>query len=595
MAAETAAPSILLLDQDDPGRPGYVSLMSQFRTVIAEKLQKRPSIYTENIDYARFNGPEYRDEAEAWMRRKYRDKKIDVVIAVGEVSMQFAQGLRDELWRQSPIVVISMGSEALDTASVPDARILNVPVDVGGTVAAAKMMLPNARELVFIQGAGSAYQELDRRIREKVHQAAQNHSLRVRELVGLSMNETKARLAKLPRDVIVIYGGISVDGEGRSFIPRDALKDLVAVSEIPVFGLSDTYVGHGAIGGSCIRLAELGRELAGLTGDVLAEKSSGKATPITSKAYGMVFDWRQLVRHGLTHSPLPDGSEVQFKPITLWDSHRNTVIWGGAAMVAQSFLIVSLMVQRRQRQNAERVVIMQRDHLAHVGRVSVMGQLAASLAHELSQPLGAILHNAEAANRFLSQPDPDLAELRLILSDIRADDSRACAVIDRMRSLLRKQQMVSLPVKIRELVDEVFALMKFDAQIRKVMLESMVSPALPAVWGDSIQLQQVLINLLVNAMESLEGREDGRVRIGASPLAGGMIELFVADNGPGFSEEERIRLFEPFYTTKPEGLGMGLSICQTIVEAHGGLITTVPPGKGEGAVFRITLPVNPKH
>jgi two-component system sensor kinase FixL len=242
---------------------------------------------------------------------------------------------------------------------------------------------------------------------------------------------------------------------------------------------------------------------------------------------------------------------------------------------------------------AEQKVARLRDEVLHAGRVSMMGQLAASLAHEINQPLGAILRNAEAAELFLQNPEPDLEEIRAIVADIRHDDQRAGAVIDRMRSLLRRQDLRATAVDVGDLLADVWMLVRADAAARHVRLEVGEVPAdLPAVCGDRVHLQQVLINLVFNAMDALTDAPGSVRRVGveAQRRDDQWVEFSVSDTGTGIEADRLARIFEPFFTTKTSGMGMGLSISRTIVEAHGGRLWPASRAEG-GTVFSFTLPV----
>jgi len=235
-----------------------------------------------------------------------------------------------------------------------------------------------------------------------------------------------------------------------------------------------------------------------------------------------------------------------------------------------------------------------REELAHSSRVSAMGQLASALAHELSQPLSAILRNAEAAELVMKQEPPDLAEIQAILADIRSDDQRAAGVINRMRALLKKRNLELVDLSLRELVEDVAALTRSDALQRKIPLTLDVASGLPPVRGDRIQLQQVLLNLLLNGMDAMgdQPAESRRLAVSVRQADERTIQLAVRDAGPGIPEQNLPRLFEPFFSTKPQGLGLGLPISRTIVEAHGGQLWAENNPEG-GAVFLFTLPTAP--
>jgi len=236
-----------------------------------------------------------------------------------------------------------------------------------------------------------------------------------------------------------------------------------------------------------------------------------------------------------------------------------------------------------------------RQEIAHVGRVSMMGQLASALAHEINQPLGAILRNAEAAELFMEDKSPDLDEVRAILADIRKDDQRAGNVIDRMRGLLKRKSLDNQPVDVNELVGEVAALVRSDAAARHIKLEVAVADDLPPVSGDLVHLQQVLLNLIVNGMDALDevNRGDRRVSVTATLDGPKTVEIAVSDSGRGIPADKLAHIFDPFFTTKVNGMGMGLPISRTIIEAHNGRLWAENRNEG-GASFRFTLPIPEK-
>jgi two-component system, LuxR family, sensor kinase FixL len=242
------------------------------------------------------------------------------------------------------------------------------------------------------------------------------------------------------------------------------------------------------------------------------------------------------------------------------------------------------------RKRSEAQIEQQRNELVHVARVSAMGQLASSLAHELNQPLGAILRNAEAGELFLQEPSPDLEELRAILADIRKDDHRAGDVIDRVRDLMKDRKSERSSFDLNLLVGNVASLVRQDMDKRRVRLALEANSALLPIRGDRVQLQQALLNLLLNAMDALDGNAPERrlvtVRL---RLVDAEVEVTVSDTGHGIPADKLLRVFEPFFSSKPNGLGMGLAITRKIIEAHGGRLRAENNEAG-GATFTITLP-----
>ena len=244
-----------------------------------------------------------------------------------------------------------------------------------------------------------------------------------------------------------------------------------------------------------------------------------------------------------------------------------------------------------ERKQAELEIARQRNELTHLSRVNMLGELAGSLAHELNQPLTAILSNAQAAQRFLAHDQPDLNEVRDILVDIVAEDKRAGEVIRRLRPLLKKGEVQRLPLNVNEVVLEALELVRGDLVNHGVAAQTELAPDLPVLHGDRVQLQQVLLNLVMNACDAMAGaaRDDRQITIRTDLAGDGLVRVSVVDSGPGIAPDKLEQVFEPFYTTKPHGMGLGLAVCRTIIMAHGGKLWAAN-NPGRGASFHFALP-----
>jgi two-component system, LuxR family, sensor kinase FixL len=235
------------------------------------------------------------------------------------------------------------------------------------------------------------------------------------------------------------------------------------------------------------------------------------------------------------------------------------------------------------RKLAESMLQEQQRELAHLSRVAALGELSGALAHELNQPLAAILANARAAQRMISGDHQNLTEVRDILEDIALDDMRAGEVISRLRSLLKKGGIQARPVSLDEIVSEVLDLLHSDLIQRRVFVSTQLASSLPPILGDRVQLQQVLLNLIVNACDAMADQppRDRKITITDMLTEQGAVRLAVSDQGPGVAEGQLDQIFEPFVTTKEAGLGLGLAICRSIVTAHGGRLWAVnAPDRG---------------
>jgi C4-dicarboxylate-specific signal transduction histidine kinase len=253
--------------------------------------------------------------------------------------------------------------------------------------------------------------------------------------------------------------------------------------------------------------------------------------------------------------------------------------------------VVGVNVDITERKRAESEIQERQREVAHLGRVAVVGELSIALTHELRQPLAAILANANAGQRLLSHTPPKIDEIREILADIAADDARAAAVITRLRTLLRNEPVSRETMDVNQAVREALVIARADLAWRNVSVETRLAPRLPTIDADRVQVQQVLLNLVINACEAMENGHAGSRRLLISTSAPGakMVEITVSDTGPGIPADRLEEIFAPFVTTKPSGLGLGLSICRSIVSAQGGRLHA-SNNSGGGAAFHLSMP-----
>jgi signal transduction histidine kinase len=266
------------------------------------------------------------------------------------------------------------------------------------------------------------------------------------------------------------------------------------------------------------------------------------------------------------------------------------IITIAAVIFPQTALIAGLVYERRRRRNAEVDARQRVSALAHMNRYATAGELSSSIAHELNQPLGAILSNAEAAELMLNSPSPDLEELKEIVADIRRDNQRASEVILRLRRLLKNAAVDFRDIDINDAVGEMLEFLAAHASEHNISLIKHLDPRIPRVRGDRIQLQQVILNLVVNGMEAIgDIQQERQVTILTDLVNGASVDISITDTGAGIPVDKIDHVFDPFFTTKKHGMGMGLSIARTISVAHGGRIW-VENHPGGGAIFRVKLP-----
>lgn len=582
-----AAANVLLLLPSDTGYPWMMPLSSALRTRL-EQADETVFVHSEQIDVNRFADADYPPRLGAWLADKYRDTPIHVIVAPGPEPAEFLARHAPAAWRALPVVVLHNPQLGPWPSLAGGVTGYSSVYEVVETVEEARTIFPDLRRVVLVSGAAP---DERRRAAEHARELVLRAGVEVSDLGDLRFSDMLERLRALPPEAIVVFLGLRIDAEGRSFVPERALAAVAAASSRPVFSTYETLLGRGMFGGRVTSFEAAGLALANTALRVLHGERVETIAPVRDNFARSAYDARVLARFGVDPRVLPIAAEVRNRTPTLLEEYRWGLLAIVAAFLVQAILIGALLVERERRRRAESNARRSLGQLAHLDRVAAMGELATSLAHELNQPLAAILANAQAARRLLGAGQPDLDEVRDSLDDIVEDDKRAGEVIRRMRALLKKEEFRPEPVDLNDVVRVVKRLLAQDAARRGVVLTTELGADLPPVRGDAVQLQQVVLNLLVNAFEAVGSVAPDRrlVTVRTREQADGSVELSVEDAGPGISGPHLRQLFEPFFTTKQDGLGMGLSISRSILELHGGEIEAANRREG-GACFRCTLP-----
>jgi PAS domain S-box-containing protein len=707
---------VLILFSSESLLPASNALGTSLQTSLEAEDPNRVEIFTEFLDADRFPGPAQKARMESLLREKYGSIPIDLAIAIGPQALDFVIQRRASLFPGTPLIFAGVTETSLKERGVPpNSTGIISRFDPVQTLELALRLQPDARQVVVVTGAGPFDKRWDAVAREKLRPYAGR--LEVTYLSGLPLAQLLAELARLPPGTIVIYLTIFQDGAGDRFIPRDLAGKLAHAASVPVYGVYETYLGQGIVGGYIDSFGAIGKQAARLALRILAGEPPESLPPERIETQAFMVDWRQLRRWGLEETRLPPGTVVRFEQPSLWQRHRQEIVAVIAIVVLQSALIVALLVQARRRRRAEEslreseeryrdvvetqtelicrylpdstltfvndaycryfgrsrdelvgtpftglipeperaaalkhiesvasaehgatyehqvvrpdggfgwqqwtdrairnargsVVELQgigrditdlkvadmeveqrRKEVTHLTRVAILGELSGALAHELNQPLTAILSNAQAAQRLLERDPLDLAMVREILADVVTADLRAGEVITRLRVLLKKGEASLQPLDLNDVAMEVLALARSELIERHVAVSTQLAPGLPNVLGDRVQLQQVMLNLLLNASEAMSsnGAGDRMLTVSTTLDGDGLLLTSIADRGVGICPDAADRLFEPFFTTKPHGLGLGLSICRSIIAAHGGRLWADSNPDG-GATFSFVLP-----
>ena len=384
---------------------------------------------------------------------------------------------------------------------------------------------------------------------------------------------------------------MTVDATGVVYEGDRALAALYATANAPIFTVDDAIFGREVVGGPMLSVRALSKEAGTVAVRILGgEKPDNiKIEPIGFAA--PKYDWRELQRWGISESRLPSGSEVLFREPSALEKYRWQIVLIAALILLQGGMISGLLHERRRRQIAEVQLRQRMTELAHSNRYSLAGELAAAIAHEINQPLGAILTNSETLEAMLQSPNPDLPELREIAADIRRDDQRASDVIQQLRSLLKKYPLELKAIDLNEPVRDAIHFLSTLADAQNTEFHVSIAPAPLPIKGVLVQLQQVILILVLNAMDAMSDLPGDKRKLAiATRRAGNFAEASVSDTGPGVPPDKLKEIFVPFFSTKAQGMGMGLSIARTIIEVHGGQIWAENKVSG-GAMFRIRLPL----
>lgn len=525
-------------------------------------------VYTEFLDSQRFPGPEHLDRAGARIAEKYAGRELDAVAAIGPSAFQFLLQRRKAIAPGAPMFFGAVTRNSLDRQPLPhDARGITSVFDVRMATALARRLQPDAREIVIVYGSSPFDKWWGETARKALGDS--HDGFNINYLTDLSMSGFADALKRLPPSAAVVMLSIYQDAAGHKFVPTEAAAILAPVSGAPIYSVYDTFIGVGAVGGNVATFEDLGEQLA----TVIFAQLSGDPPPpqFTSQVTRPVVDWRVLQRFGLDPSRLSPDTEIRFRAPSLWDVHRGTIIATVAIILVQSATITALVLQNRRRKAAEDELATGRVELAHLSRASLLGELSGAFAHELNQPLTSILANTQVARQMIADGDANSADLQEILSDIEADDRRAASVIKELRRLLTKGDTVLEPADLNQIAAATVDLVRGELLSKQIGIE--LRRARGPVWvlANFSQLQQVVLNLVINAADAVRHL----------PVSERMIEVvvrkhidrgdvIVSDAGPGVTTEMMEEVFKPFVSTKPKGLGLGLSICRSIAKAHGG-------------------------
>jgi signal transduction histidine kinase len=525
-----------------------------------------------------------------YLQALYAEEAPDLIVALGAPAAEFVQRYRHRLFPKTPMLFTAVEARRVQYDKLTENDTVAAAAhDFPAAIETILQVLPGTKVIAVVNGA-SPNEVFWQGVLER-ELAPLSGRVELRWYNRLSFENILRDAASLPPQSAIFWHLMSVDAAGVTHEGNTALSRLSSAANAPIFSYLDVFFDGSIVGGSMHSVGEGMAVAAAAAIRILNGEKAGDVKVPPTRFELPRFDWRQMRRFGISDSNLPPGSTVYFREPTVWERYSWQIALIMAVFLVQAGLILVLLGEHRRRQLAEVQSRQRMAELAHVNRFSTAGELTASIAHEINQPLGAILTNAETADAILESPTPDIAELKDIVKDILQDDRRAAEVIRRMRSLLKKTPFELKNLDFNDIVRETVEFISSLAVGRKVELVSVITPDALPILGDRIQLQQVILNLVVNGIDAMRDTpSENRIISIRTSRVEKFAKLSVSDLGPGIPEDKLKKVFEPFFTSKAEGMGMGLSIARTIIEAHGGLISAKNRDHG-GATFRIRLPL----
>ena len=516
----------------------------------------------------------------------FAKRPLDVIVSIGAPAADFVQRHRRRLFPTTPMVLTAVDQRRVQYSNLTGNDVA-VAVNINYLSAFENILqvLPDTKDVIVVVGSSP----IEKFWKEAIGKQAEplTNRIKLSWTDELPFEELLKQASALPPHTAIFWELMIVDAAGVVHEGNLPLERLHAVANAPIFSYDESFFGNGIVGGPLLIVADTSRLTATVAVRILNGEKAGdiKVSPVEFSAPR--FDWGQMQRWGISEKNLPPGSEILFRDPTVWEQYRAHILAVTAAILIQAALIFWLLYEHWRRQRAEILARNTMSELSHVNRMATAGQLSASIAHEVNQPLAGIVANAQAALRWLEKANVE--EVREGLKRIVSDGHRASDIITNLRAMFKSDVQEKTLVDINKLVLSVLALVRIDLQKHEIKLQTQLDDRIPQVLGNQVQLQQVISNLVMNAIESMGSLQTRALRIKTELSQSNTVHVSIEDTGTGIKSSDVAQLFKPMFTTKARGMGMGLSICQSIIENHDGRIW-VSPGATGGSIFQFELP-----
>ena len=545
-----------------------------------------------SLTAARFSGDDTEQPFANYLQALFAKHPLDLIVSIGAPAAAFVQRHRQQLFPATPMVLTAVERRRLVYTNLTENdTVVAVAHDLPAVIDNILRVLPDTRNVDVVNGNSP----LEKFWREEMRREFKPFEGRVAFTWynDLSFDDILKRAATLPPHSAIFWELLIVDAAGAVYEGDKALTRVHAVANAPIFSFDDSFFGKELVGGPMHSVVEGCRQTAAVAVRILGGEKAGdiKTPPLGFAA--PKFDWREMQRWGISENVLPPNSTIYFREPTAWERYRPQILTVSAAVLAQAALIAWLIYEHRRRNLAEVRSRNAMAELTYMNRRAAAGQLSASIAHEVNQPLTAITAEAAAALIWLGKATPDLREVKAALEQILTAGHRAGDIIQSLRAMFKKDSHERVPVDINGVILSVLSIVRIDLQKNDIQVQTELDDQLPAVVGDKVQLQQVTLNLVMNAIDAMHSAERRVLRVHSQRSKPDKVTVSIEDTGTGIDPSVIDRIFSPLFTTKTQGTGMGLSICQSIIENHGGRIWASSE-VCKGAIFHFELPTGAK-
>ncbi|MGC2075688.1 MAG: ABC transporter substrate binding protein, partial [Xanthobacteraceae bacterium] len=470
LCAATAEPKrVLLIDSYGREFAPWNEFAAEIRSQLQDEWEGALDVYELSLTTA-LVGQGERDFAN-YIHTLFSDREPDIIVPMGAPAARFVQQFRQNLFPATPVLLATRDQRVLQYSAL-SANDASVPVDINFTASIENILrlLPDTTNIAVVVGNSPNEKEMGERMRTAIQPLA--NRVTFTWFNELSLNEMMKQAARLAPQSAIFWLTLIVDAAGASHQEFDAMTLLGAVANAPIFSFVDAYLGKGIVGGPLISVRDVGKATAHAAVRILdGEKASDvRTSPI---GFGTPkFDWRELQRWNISESRLPPGSKILFRPPTAWDQYQWQIILIAAAFLLQSALIAGLLFEHRRRRNAEGLAHRSMGELANINRIATAGELSASIAHEMRQPLAAMVTNVGAGLRWLGAAEPNFEEARAALQNVIKDGNRAADVVDSVRAMYKKEQTERTQLNLNDLINSVLYLLRDELRPQHIILRT---------------------------------------------------------------------------------------------------------------------------